>query len=496
MIAPDNLIQRFRGVALERLGRVEAAWARVLGALDDGAAALIQREIHSLRGESCLFGFTEVNLICGKLEDLFATARGRGFAVDDDFDLAVHMALRFTAMLVRNKLGPPLAGIDLPGFVREIDRVLAEAGGGAAGTRHAAGAHRRASPAERVPAALRPRLSAIAIDAFVEYAAAEGARRSRLRRSWHAARDLVGVHRAVIGAGQLVKHRTGVKALARQLGKQVELAFEIASAAVTTEVLSILDAATLHLVRNAVAHGIEPPASRLAAGKPAAGKIVIRGGPRGELFELSVSDDGAGIALAQVQRRAVELGLIRAGERPIGAERWIEILCHPALSTRSETAAVSGRATGLHAVRDAVADAGGRIAITSQPGSGTTCAIELPVVPTVLDGHMFRAPGVPMPIVVEASWELAGPGPTPGPVIDLAVVYGLRPRGAQPTSSIRLIRGDTAVAIASDHAPVRVQARKVVATPAGIAEVVAVDGIEALLVRPQRLLATRADAAS
>ena len=111
MPLPDDLVHQFRAVALERLERVEAAWSQVLTSLNDEAATLIHREVHTLKGESRVVGFTDVNLVCHKLEDLLEVARARGYAVDEDFDLAVNMALRFMAMLIRKKVGSHLSGI-------------------------------------------------------------------------------------------------------------------------------------------------------------------------------------------------------------------------------------------------------------------------------------------------------------------------------------------------------------------------------------------------
>ncbi|HEX6200450.1 MAG TPA: hypothetical protein VF150_09310, partial [Thermoanaerobaculia bacterium] len=71
-----------------------------------------------------VMGFDDVNQVCHKLEDLLGAARAQGYAVDDDFDLAVNMAIRFMGMLVRKKVGSQLSAIDLPGFVRQIEGIL------------------------------------------------------------------------------------------------------------------------------------------------------------------------------------------------------------------------------------------------------------------------------------------------------------------------------------------------------------------------------------
>src|SRR5262245_58926327 len=202
----DDLVQRFRTISLERLARIEAAWAQVMRSLDDVASRQLQREVHTLKGESLVMGFADVNMVCHKLEDLLGVARARGYAVDEDFDLAVNMAIRFMVMHVRKKVGSQLTAIDLPGFVRQIEGVLA---------RHERGPRSRTGsmppllrPAVnvRVAPAVRTHLGPAAVDAFLEYSVATGVRRDRLRDSWHALRELIGVLRAVVSAEQLDKY--------------------------------------------------------------------------------------------------------------------------------------------------------------------------------------------------------------------------------------------------------------------------------------------------
>jgi len=119
-----------------------------------------------------------------------------------------------------------------------------------------------------------------------------------------------------------------VTSLARDLGKQVEIAFELGTGEVTTEVFAAIDVATLHLVRNAVDHGIESPAQRTAAGKPPTGKIRLRGGARDDVFVLVVEDDGRGIDFDRVRVRAVELGLL-AESASVDRDRLVELMCAP-----------------------------------------------------------------------------------------------------------------------------------------------------------------------
>ena len=488
MQLPEEIIQQFRTVSLERLERVETAWESVLTTLDDAAVSLIHREIHTLKGDSKMVGFTDVNLVCHKLEDLFEVARTSGYAVDEDFDLAVNMALRFMAMLVRKKANAQLAGIDLPGFVREIDRVLADARCESGGRTRQATPHRMSGSASRAAALFRERLTPIALDLFLEYAAARDSRRNRLRNSWFSLRDLVGVHRAVIGTGQLVKHQVGAYALARELGKSIEVSLDVGSAEVTTDVLATFDLAVLHLIRNAIDHGIEGPAARALAGKPAVGKIRIRGGMMNHVLELSIEDDGGGIAFERVRQRAKEMGLTAPSDET--SQHWVELLCHPGLSTRRQATYVSGRGAGLDAVAASVTEIGGSLAMSSRAGAGTTWTIKIPIASLQISGHMFRAPGVPAPIIVDQTWQVVGYETGEVPEVDIAALLGFGIDDVAPGFSLMFVRDDRAITIRAEGIGARVEARKLVVTPSSeIAEIVTNDGIESLLLRPDNLRA-------
>jgi two-component system chemotaxis sensor kinase CheA len=481
----DDLVQRFRTIALDRLDRIEAAWAQVLRSLDDVASRQLQREVHTLKGDSRVMGFDEVNMVCHKLEDLLGAARAHGYAVDDDFDLAVNMAIRFMGMLVRKKVGSQLSAIDLPGFVRQIEGVL---------QRHERPRTRSNSmpPLARpvaslhVPPALRALLGPPAVDVFLEYAVAAGPRRDRLRASWHSLRDLIGVKRAVISAEQLDKYLASTTALARELGKQIELSLEIAAAEITTEVLEVLDGAALHLLRNATDHGIEPPDARAAAGKPRAGTIRMRGWSEADTYVLSIEDDGRGIDFHAVQARAAELGLV-PGSAELAHERLVELMCHPGLSTRGEASEVSGRGVGLDAVRGPVVELGGTLTAVSEPGRGTTFTVSIPTPPISAEGPMIRAPGLRFPVVLAPGWRVLDRAHPPL-LLDLGVALGMPQSNSISSTVWAFASGALEVGLLCGDTPAVVQARRLVTTPAtSVAEVITVDSVEGLLVRLDRI---------
>jgi len=486
---PEELVVQFRGVALERLERIESAWAQMLIALSEESSSILHREIHTLKGESRVLGFTDINLVCHKLEDLVEVARARGYAVDEDFDLTVNMALRFMGMLVRKRVGSQLGGIDLPGFVRQIDQILTEARPELAGRTRTGNMLplTRTVISTRVPSALRERLAPIAVDTFVEYASAKGNKRNRLRASWHSLRELIGLQRALVGAGQLTKHKSGALSLARELGKQLEVVFEPGTAEVTTEVLAAIDVAVLHLVRNAVDHGIELPAAREAAGKPVRGKVRIRGGMRDEGFVLTVSDDGRGIQFDRVRSRAVELGMVTRGNaETLEHDRLIDLMCQSGFSTRTEANEVSGRGVGLDAVRAGIVELGGTLLAKSVDNEGTTWTITIPVPMLTVHGHVVRASGVPFPLVIDGSWRAVTGGPAPQQVIDIASALGVGTGSSG--SPFKFARGNQEFALLCERPPTPGQVRRLVASPpTALGEIVAIDSIEALLLRPDRI---------
>ncbi|MCW5805921.1 MAG: Hpt domain-containing protein [Deltaproteobacteria bacterium] len=486
MVVPESLVVQFRQVAIERIERVEAAWAQVLTSLDDDASTLIQREVHTLKAESRVVGFTDVNMVCHKLEDLLEVARARGYAIDEDFDLAVNMALRFMAMLVRKKVTNHPNAIDLPGFVRQIDAILKRHEHTGRSRPGSVPPLLRTVSSARASGALREQLGPAAVDMFIEYAVAKGPRRDRLRNSWHLLRDLVGIQRAVVSIAQLGKYQASVKSLARDLGKQLDLRFEIGTAEVTTEVFMAIDVASLHLVRNAVDHGIELPAVRQAAGKPEKGTIRLRAAIRDDAFVLVVEDDGRGIDFARVRARAIELGLLPEGQT-VPQERLVDLMCHPGFSTRTEANEVSGRGVGLDAVRGSAVDLGGTLTARSEDGKGTTWTVTIPVPQIAAHGYVIRAPALRFPVVIGPGWRLLERIKEPT-VVDLGVALGLAPSNSISSTVWSFTNDHLEVGFLSGERPQPVQVRRLVATPAtSIAEVASLDSVEGLLIRPERI---------
>lgn len=172
--------------------------------------------------------------------------------------------------------------------------------------------------------------------------------------------------------------------VAEKLGKRVELEIVGAELELDRSILDRLGEPLLHLVRNAVDHGIETPEARIAAGKPQTGMIRIEARRHKDSIEIDVSDDGRGLDLGSVCRRAIEAGLIHpdlADDLP--AEDVAAFVFHPGLSTAQTISEVSGRGVGMDAVKATVESLGGGVGLRTEVGVGTTTTLIVPITAAV-----------------------------------------------------------------------------------------------------------------
>jgi two-component system chemotaxis sensor kinase CheA len=172
--------------------------------------------------------------------------------------------------------------------------------------------------------------------------------------------------------------------IARRSGKQIEVAIEGAELELDRSILDRLSDPLVHLVRNAVDHGIEPPAERAAAGKPESGRIRI--GARRDKGHvcIEVRDDGAGIDLDRLRERAVESGLLhRDLAADLGPSQLAALVFAPGLSTAAAVTEISGRGVGMDAVRSTVEALGGSVEIETRRGHGTLTRLRVPVTAAV-----------------------------------------------------------------------------------------------------------------
>jgi len=194
--------------------------------------------------------------------------------------------------------------------------------------------------------------------------------------------------------------------VARSLGKEVELHLEGEETELDKNLVEVLADPLVHLVRNAVDHGVESPEERAAAGKPRAGQVLLSAAQEGNAIVIAIEDDGKGMDPEVLRRKAVEKELYSAdaAQRLTDTEAW-DLIFHAGFSTRAQVSDVSGRGVGMDVVRTAITRLNGAIAIDSKVGSGTRLEIRLPltlaIFPTLLVTVAERRYALPLASVRE-----------------------------------------------------------------------------------------------
>jgi chemotaxis protein histidine kinase CheA/CheY-like chemotaxis protein len=503
----------------ERLERLSSAIADL--ADDPAARALVQRELHTVKGASRMMQLGALAELCHAAEDALAAQGVKAKAV------LARTADRLAALVERvaSRQEAPERQSDLlaelQALAGESPAALSEAGSTAEPLAPAATpaepllaeASRRPEPpsggapangdaeregTQRGRAVADLRIGAAALDAIAERStqvrlaalalgrvvdrlrelgtlAEDGVREPQpaqvlavlatmLRRT---AGDLEGGERQLARAAEdqldtvlavqlqpLRSHFHGLarhgRELAAQLGKQVEIVLEGEDTRLDRRVVRDLEEALLHLVRNAVDHGLDDVAARRAAGKPATGRLRLAARPARARVELRVEDDGRGIDPQAVRARAVAGGFLDAAAAEAMPEAQLQQLLFLAgFSTRTSVSEVSGRGIGLDVVAEAVGRLGGEVRVESTLGRGTAIVLSVPAarrgerVFVLRSGRMRLA----LPAAVVRSVATASPGDDgaagPGervnirvgerlvPCLSLAAAFG-QPVPAQP----------------------------------------------------------------
>lgn len=192
--------------------------------------------------------------------------------------------------------------------------------------------------------------------------------------------------------------------LSEELGKEIELVLEGAETELDKTVIDQLGDPLVHLIRNSIDHGIEAPESRVRAGKPRRGTLRLAAAHVGSNVIITISDDGRGIDTEAIRAKAIEKGLI-AAEAKLSQRETYDLIFRPGFSTAKEVTSVSGRGVGMDVVKRQFEALRGQVAISSDPGTGTTVTLTLPLTLAIIDGLLVEVAGdqfiVPMAVVTE-----------------------------------------------------------------------------------------------
>src|SRR5579859_304011 len=468
MSEPDaELVEAFHEEVARRLDEMEAALLAIeSGNQGPGMVDSLFRNVHTIKGTAGMFGLEDVTAVAHAVEDILAIARERGTLPPGLLDPLLH-----ATGVVRARVDGADAPVDA--LLGELTAALASLAG--AGSADAAGA---GSADTEIPAVVGPRIpvepvgehapagptpipeqrsvrvAPAKIDHLLDVIGEAIQDGRRLAHALGAEADLSEGLVDALGASArtldelkdtAIKMRTlplaaiagplprAVRDMARTTGKEVEFTVSGGDTELDRVILESLAEPLTHLLRNAVAHGIESPGDRAQAGKPVRGRVELRATSRGALVEIIVADDGRGVS-QDVADRAQREGSLT------------DVLAQAGYSTAKEVTELAGRGVGLDAVKNYALSLGGAFEIRSQPGQGMEVILLLPLALALLDVLLFERGGTVFGVPLAAVEEVVGVSQTatiqghlslnvrgrPLPLADVAVLLGAQ---APPLSS-------------------------------------------------------------
>ena len=444
-IAADFLVEA--GEILERLG--EQLVQLEQAADDKGLLNAVFRGFHTIKGGAGFLGLVPMVELCHALEDAFDKARDGKILLDDDaFDYAQRCLDTLTGQMAA--LG---AGQELPAADPDLISAIKAWASGQAAAKPPKAAAPKPAPSAKPAAAAKTggdteqtvRVDTKRLDAIVNLTGELVLARNRLKVLRDKLKD-EDLHRAVTALdhatarlqGSVMKTRMQpvsrvfqrfpkmARDVARQLDKQVELTLEGAETELDRNLVEALSDPLVHLVRNAIDHGIERPEVRRAAGKNPMGQVFLSARQEGDNVAIEIRDDGGGMDAERLRAKAVEKGLLtpEAAAR-LGSEECFQLIFLPGFSTKAEVTDISGRGVGMDVVQSKIRELSGQIQIQSELGHGSRFTIRVPLTLAILPTLLVRVDdttyALPLSRVVEVlPMPSAKPDYVDGhPVLDL-----------------------------------------------------------------------------
>ncbi|MHC5004076.1 MAG: chemotaxis protein CheW [Planctomycetota bacterium] len=213
-----------------------------------------------------------------------------------------------------------------------------------------------------------------------------------------------------------------VRDLAQERGKKVDLVIRGEKTELDKRMIDELGEPLVHLVRNSMDHGLEPPDVRRSRGKPEIGTIVLEASHSGNSVFIHIRDDGGGIDVDRIRAKAVDRGLLdAAAAEGLTEQAAVEYIWHPGFSTAREVTDISGRGVGMDAVRARIAELNGTVDVESVREQGTTFTIRLPLTLAIINSLLIRARDIVFSMPIEDVREIVAVSPA-----DVVTVHGKR----------------------------------------------------------------------
>ena len=240
-----------------------------------------------------------------------------------------------------------------------------------------------------------------------------------------------------------------VRDTAVQLGKEIQLTIDGEETELDRTVIEEIGDPLIHMLRNAADHGIEPPAERLATGKPATGTIRLRASHQGGAVVLEISDDGRGLDPAHIRAKAIERGIVPA-TAVLDDRDALDLIFAPGFSTAEQVSDLSGRGVGMDVVRRNLERIRGKVEISSIPGQGTTFTIAMPLTLAIIEGLVVAVGGQRFVIPTLAVRESFRPRPD-----GITTVHGRGELVDVRGSLVPLVRLGRWLGVAAEEDPAR-----------------------------------------
>lgn len=441
----ERLVAQFRELVTERLGRVNRALMNLEAGADLEAGKQTLRELHGLKGEARMMGFADINSLVHEMEELVRAAQPKGFAFTPGSVDALLVVSDAIAVLAGAVAG---AAPDVPKLLAWLAQALATESVSAPAVAPTPPPVVEPTPSPAPTAVARAgdradtsiRITQQSLEVLTS-ATTNLQQRARQRETVDArrrqlSRELIALHRLAEDLGpaaQALAARLGrakelasevnrrstllnteelkdltvlseeitalrmvplsvlfesyprmLRELARELGKDVEITVEGEDERVDRSVLDALKEPLLHLVRNAIDHGLESREERVSRGKSPRGALLLRARREGERLVLRVQDDGRGLVADELREVAVRKGLLdRASAERLSDVAAIELVFLSGFSSRDEVTDVSGRGVGLDVVRTQLTAVGGEVTVDTTPGLGASFELRVPISLTV-----------------------------------------------------------------------------------------------------------------
>jgi len=218
------------------------------------------------------------------------------------------------------------------------------------------------------------------------------------------------MHVRMVPIGQIFERmRFVIRSLERENHKDVRLELTGDDTEVDKLLVERMMDPLLHMVRNAVSHGLEPSEERIASGKTREGHLRLRASTEGETVVIELEDDGRGVDTEQIANRARTLGLMEPGETPatvMDSLRVLQMICAPGFSTREEADLGAGRGVGMTVVKTTISGLGGTLAMDTRPGKGTRFTIRLPLTLAIMQALIVYINDQPFAVPRSATHEV------------------------------------------------------------------------------------------